>query len=220
MAKRVIEKQEKQKKVNVPGLIITIILFTTLCLCLFFLIGRCTNKKPVPNDDTAENTLELEYNKLLKVLNDNVNKTKVDGEQEASRLLSFSYSDSHFYISGSNDATIYYYDVDLSSKSLATTKDAYDYVIKNDIEGLFEITIDRYVPTSSSEFAIKYSMNGIYKIGQLGSSTKVFGTLDNGSSIVVLNGVELTAVLSDNYEAYAVIETNSLYQMYKYICNL
>ena len=211
------ERKDNKKRNSIIRIIVLIVLLIALIILVFFLIGRFVKPNNNSQDDEVSENYEESYNRLLKVLNDNINKTKVDGEQEASKLLSFSYNENHFYISGYNDEIVYYYDVDLSSKSLASSKEAYDYVIKNDIEGLFEITLDRYSPTSSTEFTSKYSMDGLYKIGQLGSSTKVFATLYNNSSIVVMNGVELTTALDNNYGATAMIETHPLYQIYKYI---
>ena len=217
MPQRIIK--EKQSNVNVPGLIIAIILFVALCVGGFFVIGRCSRNNQPKEDETSENTSEVEYNRLLKVLNDNVNTTKVEGEKEATAIVSFSFKESHFYISGVNEDILYYYDVDLNSQTLENTKEAYDFVIKNEIEGHYDILLDRYSFTASSEFANKFTGAGKAYVGELGPLTKVFMTQMEGDYIYVINGDSLEDTLKDEYTPTIISNQDSLYPIYEYIAN-
>lgn len=213
MSKR-IKKEEKQSNINVPGLIITIILVIVLCLLGFFIIGRFS--KP-SSDDITENESAIGYNRLLKVLNDNVKTTKIEGEKEATTLLSFSYNENHFYISAYNEDIIYFYDADVSKELLTSLEDAYNFVLNNDLEGDYDISLDRYTEVTSNEFVAKYGSEGKYKVGTLGTTTKVFGLVQKESSIEVFNGVDLTTALDDSYTSMSFKDGDSLYPVYNYI---
>lgn len=217
MSKKVIKKEEKDNKGKIIGIVVGMLLLVALCLVGFFLIGWFSRTNPSKEDPNVEE----HYNRLLKVLNDDVNKTKADGETEATSLLSFSFKDDHFYISGCNDDVIYYYDANLSSQSLGDKKEAYDYVIANEIENHFEITTTRYSFSSSSEFENKYiteqKMNGKYKCGQYATLSKVFGTLEKESTIYVFNGVGIDETLLDGYNPTKIEKENPLFGIYNYI---
>lgn len=215
--------KKEESNTNVPGMIISIFLLIAVIVGLFFFIrwfvGTLNNK----GDDTTEKSDgEKANNKLLSLLNDSINKTKIGDEKLANEITSFSYLEKHFYISGYNGNTVYQYDLDLSSKTLANTKDALDFILDNEIESSYDISLDRYTPIESNEFVTKYVGEGVkgkYHIGQMGSEQCAFATLLKDEQITVINGAALSDALSSIYSPTIINKTDSLFSVYQYIAS-
>ena len=225
MKNKPIKKKEKeQSNVNVPGLIIAMILLIAICVGGFFL-GRwfIANSTTNQGDDVNEPSEgEKAANRLLEVLNANINKTKAEGESLASEVTSFSYKEKHFYISGYNGSIVYQYDLDLSSQSYATSKEVLDYLMVNDVEGSFDITLNRCTPTESNEFVSKYITSGVsgkYHIATFGSGQYAYATLLKGEQITVINGDALSATLDASYTPLTLNSGDPLFEVYKSIAS-
>ena len=215
-------KNKKERNVNVLGIVIGLILVITIGLGGYFL-GRWLydHSAKVEVTDVFETDEAAEANnRLLKLLNDNINKTKIGEEALANEITSFSYQNKHFYISGYNGATVYQYDLNLESKSYTTTKEALDFVMKNDVEGEYEITLNRCTLVGSNEFVSKYITDGVsgpYHIGQLGEEQYAFATLLKGEQITIINGVALSVTLQTDYSPLVINNTDPLFNVYKYL---
>ncbi len=141
-------------------------------------------------------------------------------ETLANEVTSFSYKEKNFYISGYNGSTVYQYKVDLSSISLSSTPDALDYLKEHDVEGSYDITLNRCTPYESNDFTTKYVSEGVtgkYHIGAFGSKQYAYATLLKGEQITVINGDTLTDTLSSTYTPTTINNSDPLYSIYKYI---
>ena len=219
-----IKKKEKERSnINVLALIIGTILLIAICIGAFFLGRWFIAKSSTKQDDTVEtNNGEATTNKLLELLNKNINKTKMGEEAPANEVTSFSYQEKHFYISGYNGDTVYQYDLDLSSQSLSTTKDALEYINNNDIEGKYDITLNRCVPYQSNEFVNKYITGGVtgkYHVGTFGNEQYVFATLLKGEQITIINGDTLSDTLNVSYSPLTISSGNPLFDVYQYLAS-
>ena len=218
-------KEKEQSNVNVPGLIIAMILLIAILIGGFFLgrwfIANSTTKQDentTPVVDEGKETAD----RLLQLLNDNINKTKMGDEPLASEVTSFSYKEKHFYISGYNGGTVYLYNLDLSSQSLNTTKEALDFVKTNTIEGSYDITLNRCTPSESNEFTSKYVTSGVsgkYHIATFGSEQYAYATLLKDEQIVVINSDTLSDALSSTYSPLTISSGDPLFNVYKFIAS-
>ena len=213
-------EEKEQGNVNVPGLIITIVLLIALCLGIFFFV-RWIFTRSSTTDDVVEVNEEKEINdRLLKLLNDNINKTKIGEETLAYEVTSFTYSEKHFYISGYNGSTVYRYNLDLTTTSLATTKDALNYLKENEIGGSYDITLNRCTPSESNEFVAKYVGEGVeskYHIATFGSEKYAYATILKNNVITVINGDVVSDTLSVGYTPLTISNSDPLFNVYKYI---
>lgn len=221
MPKNVIVKEEKERNFSVLGLIITIVLIVLISVGAFFL-SRWFINSTKKNDEPpqSETKVEDQYDRLLELLNDNIGKTRLDGESFANEVTSFSFKENHFYISGYNNSTVYRYDLDLSSKGYSKIDDALDFINDNKIENAFEITLDRCKQVESTDFNNKYVTEGVkgkYHIGQLGPNQYVYATLIKEEVITLINGVTLSDTLEASYSPVTINSNNSLFKLYKYI---
>lgn len=214
--------QKKDRSINTSLLIVFIILILLIGLGGFFL-GRWlydhSTKTEVTDVFEIDEGAEAN-NRLLKLLNDNINKTKVGEEKPASEITTFSFKEKHFYITGCSDVTIYQYDLNLTTKSYTSTKEALDFIMKNDVEGEYEITLNRYTPSESNEFVTRYvteNVTGPYRIGVLGEDKYAFATLLNGEQITVIDGDTLSDTLQANYSPKVINKTDPLFNIYKYL---
>lgn len=211
-------KEKEESNVNVPGLIIAILLLIAVCVGGFFLgrwmISQASTK---PNDETVE--VKATTDRLLKLLNDNITKTKVGEETLANEVTSFSYSEKHFYISGYNGSTVYQYDVDLTSKSFTNTKEALDFLKDNDVDE-YDIGLNRCTPTESDDFVNKYVTEGVtgkYHIATYGTESYAYATLLKDQQITVINGVTLSDALNSSYSPITISNTDPLFKVYSYL---
>lgn len=205
--------QEEDKKANKVGLIIAVILIVIVSAGLIGFAFWLINQDVVTEVDDSGKT----KNSLLKLLNDNITKTKVGDEKLADEITTFSYVDKHFYIAGSNGTTVYQYDMNLTGESLETPKEALDFIIDNDVEGKYEVSLTRWTPSESNEFKNKYVTQGAegkYHIGQFESSSVVFATLLKDEQITVINGDKLDSVLLDGYTPTVITKESALYSAY------
>lgn len=215
--------EKKESKVNVPGLIIALVLVVLLGIGIIFLTRWFFANSNKTDDTTEVDEGEVSTNRLLKLLNDNITKTRLENEALANEVTTFSYIDQHFYIGGSNGTTVYQYDVDLSSKTFANTKEALDFLKENDVEGQYDITLNRYINSDSNEFTSRYVTDGVsgkYHIGQLGPNKYVFATLLKDEQITVINGDLLSDTLEVTYSPTTISSGDALYSVYKYIATL
>ena len=211
-------KEKKDSDINVPGLIIAMILLIGVCVGGFFLgrwmISQASTKK---DDDTAE--VKATTDRLLKLLNDNITKTKVGEETLANEVTSFSYSEKHFYISGYNGSTVYQYDVDLTSKSFTNTKEALDFLKDNDVDE-YDIGLNRCTPTESNDFVNKYVTEGVtgkYHIATYGTDTYAYATLLKDQQITIINGAVLSDTLNSSYSPITISNSDPLFKVYSYL---
>lgn len=213
-------KEKKDRSFNVAGLVITLVLIVLISAAAFFL-SRWLNNNTKKDDDTTQVDHSEEYhNRLLKMLNDNIDKTKVDDETFASEVTTFSYKEKHFYISGFNGVTVYRYDLDLTSKGYSNIEEALEFVYTNEVEGLFDITLDRCPKVDSNDFENRYVTEGVtgkHHIGQFGSEQYVYATLFKGEQITLIDGAPLSETLQADYEPITINSNNKLYNLYKYI---
>ena len=220
MAKKNIVKKEKDRDFNVLGLVITLVLIALISVGAFFLsrwLINSTKKDDTPKEDTIT---EGYHDRLLKMLNDNIDKTKLDGETFASEVTSFSFKEKHFYISGYNGSTVYRYDLDLSSKSYSSAEQVLEFVYINEVEGLFDITLDRCTNVESNEFDNRYVTEGVsgkHHIAQFGAEKYVYATLLKGEQITLIDGVTLSDTLQADYSPTTINSSDNLYKLYKYI---
>lgn len=214
-------KEKKDRDFNVAGLVITLVLIALISVGVFFLSRWFINRSNKSDDTTqVDPKIEEYHDRLLKMLNDNIDKTKLDGEVFASEITTFSYKEKHFYISGYNGSTIYRYDLDLSSKSYSNTEEALKFVYLNEVEGLFDITLDRCSSVESSEFDNRYVTDGIsgkHHIAQFGAEQYVYATLLKDEQITLIDGVTLSDTLQADYSPITIDKNNNLYSLYKYI---
>ena len=211
-------KEKKDSDINVPGLIIAMILLIGVCVGGFFLgrwmISQASTKK---DDDTAE--VKATTDRLLKLLNDNITKTKVGEETLANEVTSFSYNEKHFYISGYNGSTVYQYDVDLTSKSFTNTKEALDFLKDNDVDE-YDIGLNRCTPTESNDFVNKYVTEGVtgkYHIATYGTDTYAYATLLKDQQITIINGAVLSDTLNSSYSPITISNSDPLFKVYSYL---
>lgn len=210
--------KKEESNVNKPGLIISLFILVGVIVGLFFFIRWLINDRFASNNGDESGEVASNYNKLLRILNDDIKATRIGEEKLANELTSFSYNENHFYISGYNSETIYYYDVDLSSESLTDVDAAYDFVLSHNIEGNYAITLQRYSEKPATDFIAKYGESGKYHVGQIGaSSEKVFATMKKDEAILVMNGVTLSDALDDSYSPISIAKSDSLYNIYNYI---
>ena len=213
--KKNVTKPEEEKTYK-PGLIIAVILLIVISVGLIVFVYWLINQ-----DFTTEvSEKENKKNSLLKLLNDNITKTKVGEEQPADEITTFGYTNNHFQIAGCNKTTVYQFDIDLSNESLATPKDAFDFVSDNDVDDKYEMSLTRWSLAQSDEFNSKYVTAGVegkYCVGQFETQTIVFATFMNDEKISVINGDSLTNVLSDSYKILEIKKDNPLYDIYKNI---
>ena len=210
--------QEEEKKAYGPSLIIAVILIVIISAGLiafvFWLINQDFSDQQKREDKVT--------NSLLRLLNDNITKTKVGDEKLADEITTFSYSDKHFYIAGASETTIYQYDMNLDGESLAGTKEALDFIINNEVIGKYEVSLTRWTPVESNDFTTKYVTDGVkgkYHIGQFESNTLVFATLLNDEQITIINGDILDDVLLNSYKPTIIKKDNSLYSDYLSLVN-
>lgn len=220
MANKNIVKKEKDRDFNVLGLVITLVLIVLISVGAFFL-SRWLINNTKKDDSPKEDTITEEYHdRLLKMLNDNIDKTKLDGETFASEVTSFSFKEKHFYISGYNGSTVYRYDLDLSSKSYSSAEQVLEFVYTNEVEGLFDITLDRCTSVDSNEFDNRYVTEGVsgkHHIAQFGAEKYVYATLLKGEQITLIDGVTLSDTLQADYSPITINSSDNLYKLYKYI---
>lgn len=225
MKPKTIKKKEKEdSNVSIPGLIIAMLILIAVCLGIFFLTRWFITNSRTPQEEVTEPVDEnkVTTDRLLKLLNDNIDKTKVGEETPASEITSFSYQEKHFYISGYNGSIVYQYDLDLSSQSYVTCKEALDYIMVNDVEGSYEITLNRCTPIESSEFVNKYITSGVsgkYHVASFGSEQYVYATILNDEQIIVINGDTLSDTLDASYSPLTLNSGDPLFDVYKYIAN-
>ena len=205
-----IVKKEKSHKTRT---IILMSLVAALCFALFifimFLIGKNKREQQDKLDPESGDHLNKEfcYNQLLKTLNDGLKETRVDDNE--------SLAD---YISGYNDSKIYSYDVNLTSVSeVKDLKTAFEYVVDNGIDNQFTYNFVRYNPVSSSEFTAKYGENGKYKIGNILETNKVFATMNSEDGIKVINNIDLSTTLNNEYSPLTFKKGDYLFEMYSFI---
>ena len=218
--KNAVIKEKKDRSFNVAGLVITLVLIVLISVGAFFLSRWLINNTKKDDDTTQVDHSEEYHNRLLKMLNDNIDKTKLDGEVFASEVATFSYKEKHFYISGYNGSTVYRYDLDLSSRSYANAEEALEFVYTNEVEGLFDITLDRCSSVESPEFDNRYVTEGVSgkrHIGQFGSEKYVYATLSKGEQITLIDGVTLSDTLQADYSPIIINSSDNLYKLYKYI---
>lgn len=214
------QKKEKKFQINFTRLIILLIVLLLIGLGAFFLTRYFINNSKTTDNTPKDNEGEVVQTRLLKLLNDNINKTKMGEETLANEITSFSYVDKHFIISGYNGQTVYKYDVDLTSKGFTSTKEALDFLKETDVEGNYEITLNRCESSSSDEFATKYVTEGTtgkYHIGQFVETKYAYATLYKNDQITVINGDELSDTLSSTYSPLVITNKNELFSIYKYI---
>lgn len=226
MKKKPVKKEEKkQSKINVLPLILVLALLIPVILGgiflgKWFIENSTTNKE---DDESAQTVEAVETaNRLLELLNDNINKTKIGSETLANEVTAFSYVEKHFYISGYNGSTMYQYNLDLSSTTLNTTKEAVDFLKRNEIEGNYDITLNRCTPTESEEFTTKYITEGVtgkYHVASFGIKKYAFATLLNNETITVINGDTLSDTLANEYKPLTIKSSDPLYRVYKLIVN-
>ncbi len=210
-------KRKKERHFSPLGLIFAAVLVFGFGIGSYFLytyvIGPAifNNEVPTTKPDTES---EKQYNKLLTILNSGLEPE----ETKADSLLSFSYKDDHFYISGRTTEKVYLYDVDIGGQ--VDTKKALDFVLANDLTTDYTITLTRFNVTTSSEFDAKYVTEGVtgkYSFGEQGSISLVFATLKSGEDIVIMNNVSLSTTLVDSYSPVKIVANNPLFKIYNYI---
>ena len=204
------------------GLLIAIIIAICLGVGIYFLVRYIKNY--FSNDNKGNEEPEINevtgYNRLLKLINDDVQ--KVEGSRDVSSLISFDYSGNTFYISGINndESAIYSYQLDLSSHDLENAYTATKYLIDNDINE--DVNLTKYNVIESASFNDKYvtsTSKGPHYVGNVETTNKVFATLLDSGTIKAFNNVNLNQSLSDGYKPSLIDNSNPLYKMYFYIAN-
>lgn len=218
---------EKDKKENwkTTRTVIIAISITALCLAIFifimYLIGKNDREEKENNTPETQDTINENfcYKQLLNVLNNAIKTTSVDeDEQKANTIISFSYENDSFYLSGYNDTTIYSYYIDLSKeKEVDDLIDAFEFVVDNDVSENYQYNLVRYAPTEAESLINKYGEDGKYKIGTVLTKKMVFATLKSGEDIKVINNVELSTSLESDYTPLVIHPKDYLFGMYKYI---
>ena len=211
------DNKKDNKKRNVVLAILSTLLITGIVILMFFLLGRCSNSSNNDNNSGAQENYENSYNKLLSLVNSNINTTKVIDEESANEIISFSYDDNHFNISAVNDELLYIYDIDLN-QSFADTYQAYRYIVDNDInDDDYLISLIRLNKVEDNNFVNTYIPSnyiGKYQVGSILSKKYASFTILLDDDIKVLNNIELpTSETPINID-----KNNSLFGIYEYIC--
>lgn len=215
-----VKKKKEDREYEPAGLIVALLIVIGLAVGGFFLykfvIGPYIDNylNPSPSEPAEINNSEVEYNKLLKVLNDQL----LDSETKATGLVSFTYESQHFMISGLTSDKVY--NCDISLGDYADTKAALDVIVNAEDFSTYTIEVTRYNKTSNDEFTNKYftgEVAGKHAVGNLGSVTKAFMTSKLNDEIKVINNVDLATAVSDGYTPLLIGKTNSLYKLYSYI---
>ena len=217
-----IHKKKEDRSYEPAGLIIALLIIIGLGVGGFFLyryvIGPYIDNylNPTVSEPTETDNSEVQYNKLLKVLNDQL----LDSETKANELVSVTYQSQHFMISGYTSDQIYYCDISLGD--YADTKAALDVIVNAEDFSLYTIEVTRYTRLASDELDNKYftsDASGKRAIGNLGSVDKAFMTCKTGEEIKVINNVDLSEATNDSYSPLLIGKTNSLYKFYSYIAS-
>ena len=212
--------EKKESNISVLRLVITLVLIVLISIGAFFLARWMINS--TKKNDTPDTTEQSEkyHNRLLEMLNDNINKTKMGDEALANEITTFSFKNNHFYIYGFNGATVYKYNLDLSAKGYTNAKDALDFVLDNEIEGKYDITLNRFAICSSEEFNNKFITEGVkgkYHIGQYGEEKHAYATLLKDEQITIISDDLLSDTLNASYSPTIINKNDSLFGTYKYL---
>lgn len=210
--------KNKESTIYKPGLVIALIMLVGLIIGGYFLsqylISYFSNTE---NNQEEIYQNDESYNKLLNILNDQIDKTRIGEESPANEVTSFSYQSNHFYISGYNSVTIYLYDINLSSQSISNDEEAFLFMMDETSFTSYSVSLDRYPSSSSDEFINKYGNDGKYHIGEMGIVKKVFATMKYNSDILVINNENYTSVMQDTYNPTSIHSNHKLYNIYKYL---
>ncbi len=213
---------KKESNVDYRGLIIAALIFIVLIIGLIILIINIAGNSSTGGDDHTPNIVETQYDKLLKILNDKINETKVIDKESVNSITTFMYKNNKFHIAGYNDT--YVYDLSLNvTTGVSDEIEAYNYIISDDTTSYELDYIDRLdISTSSSGFTDKYLTDGYtYKsvISSVGPITSVYMTrMDNASKdISLICGDDLDLTLSDSYVIKVINKEHQLHDIYQYL---
>ena len=219
--------RKEEKTYSLKGLIILWVLSIAIGIGLFFLLryllGLNKDDSGQKEPDTSEN-VSVEYNNLLKLLNAEITATSLIENEKANNVVSISFTDNYFYISGVNETYAYDYKIDLTSKGYSSIKEAYDFVKYGNVGNEFAKELTRWSIADKTSFETKFVTEGItgkYMVGEITSNTVVYATLKSGDNkISIIHGDQLNDVLNESYSAKIVDLNDPLFQIYSYIVSI
>ena len=211
--------EKKQSNSEFHGLLISIIIFFLFLAGLIVLIVLVINNDNNREEETPDVT-EVQYNKLLQILNSKIDETKVAASESVNSVTTFMYKDSKFHIVGYNNTFVY--DLSLSVDGYSDEVGAYNYIISDSTTSYVLDYIDRYDVTTSDEFNNKYlTSDYTYKaaISSIATYKYVYMTRMNNTTneISVMCRDNLNYTLQDNYVIKTINTTHQLYGIYKFI---
>ena len=210
----------KRRRFSTTTIVVGILLLIAIVVAILIYLRNVFKGEPRKDDpgDTISEITKTRYNKLLKYINDEIKLTSMG--DAAYSLVSFSFNEHHFYISGFNTKSIYTYDVDLNDVSLSDEEAALTFITSNELGSTYPVELTKYEVVDNVELTNKYetkTCQGKFKVGKIGPSTKAFMTKLEGNEISFISDEDLDAVTSSSYEVKTISSSHPLFEIYKYI---